>query len=100
MLFLFFRKRTRELEAANAELMSALAYYADESIWRRRGVNQPGEQRQWVKPPVSRDRGARARTALESIEVRRASSARFWWPLPRLPRRSVPPFLMAADKRR
>jgi len=98
MLFLFFRKRTRELEAANAQLMSALAYYADESIWRRRGINEPGAARQWVKPPVSRDRGARARAALQSVELR-APIFRFWFRRFN-PSGRIPDFLKAPDKRR
>jgi len=100
---MFFRNKLRELERANAAMRSALAWYAREENWRRSGVNEPGADRQWVKAPAARDRGALAARVLKFVQGDSPNAARrrTWWRLPSLRRRGgIPDFLLAPDKRR
>lgn len=58
---MFGRKR---LQQENEAMRKALAWYADESNWKRHTVSPKGAPTQWVKSKASHDRGDRARWLL------------------------------------
>ena len=57
----------RRVEAENATLREALAFYAEPSNWRRE-VRNVGPRINWWSPAAARDKGGVARMALLGLE--------------------------------
>ena len=70
---MFGRKR---LQRENAFLLEQLGWYASSANWRRKGVNEKGEPRKWLKSPAAFDRGARAKFAV--TQVRSGAATGVW----------------------
>ena len=57
----------RRVEAENATLREALAFYAEPSNWRRE-VRNVGPRVNWWSPAAARDKGGMARMVLMGLE--------------------------------
>ena len=57
----------RRVEAENATLREALAFYAEPSNWRRE-VRNVGPRINWWSPAAARDKGGLARMTLLGLE--------------------------------
>lgn len=57
----------RRVEAENATLREALAFYAEPSNWRRE-VRNVGPRINWWSPAAARDKGGMARMVLLGLE--------------------------------